>query len=305
MELYSSRRLGALDLKTADCFDCQDVFGNGSFQRRLLLVASLCAFVVHCHTVAFTLISPDVDHWCRKPPGLNISAAEWKREVIPPRSRRPESPRWLIASRELEEAGAVILSVAEINNFEPLSTNFLMNMVRAEAARNEALRYTASDTSEGPEGPGSDIRRRAFFVLATHAVITFAAQVLILSSAVVSVRHLWWLSSGTTMLSYVLLYTFPARAVSMKQLLSVSLVTLIVLACASAILAAVGLAPLLSAILAAAKAVAFFAIVVHAVYVVEVFPTSVRVTALSWVSVAWAPLSRTRRPCLETWAAKT
>ncbi|KAL1429748.1 hypothetical protein MTO96_015778 [Rhipicephalus appendiculatus] len=477
MELFSSRRLEVLDLRTADCFDCQDVFGNGSFQRRLLLVAVLCTFVMHCHTVAFALISRDVDHWCRKPPGLNMSAAEWKRVAIPVEAngrfshclvysnpgdgndtttvecdswdydperapttimsrwnlvcrghwliavanivysagsplfliaaghiadrggRKPvlwvsismllivtfagcfadtysmylstrflaagfgavnvvvslvmlfegssfsdrvlktciaasfpfllsdmwsqllrlsslhlasaraswvllqivllsptlllvaafaivqESPRWLIANRQLEKAGAVILSAAEINNFEPLSTNFLMNMVRAEAARNEALRHIASDTPGGPGSPGSDIRRRALVALATHAVITFAAHVLILSSATMSARHLWWMSSGATMLSYVVLYIFAARAVAMRQLLSVSLVTLIVLACTmSAILAAVGLAPLLAAIFVAAKAVAYFAIVVHAVYVVEVFPTPVRVTALSWVS---------------------
>ncbi|KAH7969005.1 solute carrier family 22 member 7 [Rhipicephalus sanguineus] len=477
MDLFSSRRLDALDLKTADCFDCQDVFGSGSFQRRLLLVAVLSTFVMHCHTVAFALISRDVDHWCRQPPGLNVSAADWKRAAIPVEAdgrfsrclvysnpgdgndtatvecdswdydaesapttimsrwnlvcrhlwlitvanivysagsplfliaaghiadrggRKPilwvsiamllivtfagcfadtysmyittrflaagfaavnvtvslvmlfegscfcdrvlktcfaasfpfllsdmwsqllrlnsvhlasarvswvllqivllsptlllvvafaivqESPRWLIASRDLQKAGAIILYAAEINNFQPLSTNFPINMVRAEDAKNEELR--GADTPGGPGGPGSDIPRRALVALATHAVITFAAHVLVLSSAAMSVRHLWWISSGATMLSYALLYTFAARAVAMTQLLSVSLVTLIVLACTmSAILAALSLAPLVAAIFVAAKAVAYFAIVVHTVYVVEVFPTPVRVTALSWVS-AW------------------
>ncbi|KAH6935826.1 hypothetical protein HPB50_010334 [Hyalomma asiaticum] len=462
MDLFSRRRLEELDLHTADCFDCNDIFGSGSFQRRLLLVAVLSTFVMHCHTVAFALISQDVDHWCRQPRELNLSATDWKTAAIPvdaegqfsrclvysnpgnvndtgavecnawdydaarasttiisrwnlftARDRRSlwsrtghmadrggrkpvlwvsvsmllivtfagcfadtysmylstrflaagfgainvavslvmlfeasgcchrvlmtcfaasfpfllsdmwsqllrlsslhlasarvswvflqivllsptlllvvafavvqESPRWLVASRNLQKAGTVMLSAARINKCELCSVNFLMSMVTAEPARNEATRR--DDTTGDPGGPGSALQRRALVALATHAVITFTAHVLLLSSAAMSVRHLWWVSSGAAVLSYATLYALAARAVAMTQLLSVSLVTLIVLACTmSATVAAVKLASLLAAIFIAAKTVAYFAIVVHGVYVVEAFPTPVRATAFAWVS---------------------
>ncbi|KAH7953257.1 hypothetical protein HPB49_006467 [Dermacentor silvarum] len=473
MDLFSRRRLKELDLQTADCFDCHDAFGYGNFQRGMLLVAVLSSFVMNCHAIAFALISEDVDHWCRRPPGLNMSTADWKSAAIPVEAdgrfsrclvysnrgdgndtaavecdawdydaeraptttvsrwnlvchrrwlntvanivysagspilviaaghmadrggRKPvlwvsvsmlltisfagcfadtysmylstrflaagfgatnvavslvmlfegsgysdrvlmttfassfpfllsdmwsqllrlssvhlasarvswfllqvvllaptlllvvafaitqESPRWLIAKRDLQGAGVAMLSAAEVNNFEPFSIDWLMNMLKVEAVRNDAMKKVYTPSSS----PGGDMRRRALVALATQAVITFAAHVFLLSSAATSVRHLWWASTGATMLSYAILYVLAARAVAMTQLLRVSLVTLILLACCMSVSAtAASLAPLLAAIFIAAKTIAYLAIVVHAVYVVEAFPTPVRVTALAWVS---------------------
>ncbi|XP_072143751.1 solute carrier family 22 member 6-like [Dermacentor andersoni] len=83
MDLFSRRRLKELDLQTADCFDSHDAFGYDNFQRGMLLVAVLSTFVMNCHALAFALTSGDVDHWCRQPPGLNMSTANWKSVAIP------------------------------------------------------------------------------------------------------------------------------------------------------------------------------------------------------------------------------
>nr|XP_050040787.1 solute carrier family 22 member 13-like [Dermacentor andersoni] len=167
-----------------------------------------------------------------------------------------ESPRWFITKRDLHRAGVAMLSAAEVNNFKPFGIDWLMNMLKAEAARSDAMKGLHA-------GQLRMSRRRP-----------------------TNVRHLWWASSGATVFSYAILYVLAARAVAMTQLLRLSLVTLIVLACCRSVsaTAAASLAPLFAAIFIAAKTTAYLAIVVHAVYVVDAFPTPVRVTALAWVS---------------------
>ncbi|XP_070392801.1 solute carrier family 22 member 13-like [Dermacentor albipictus] len=123
-----------------------------------------------------------------------------------------ESPRWFIAKRDLHRAGVAMLSAAEVNNFRPFGIDWLMNMLKAEAARSDAMKRVYTPGSSGC--PGGDVRWRAVVALATHAVITFAAHMFLLTSAATNVRHLWWASSGATVCSYAILYVLAARAVA-------------------------------------------------------------------------------------------
>ncbi|XP_050042911.1 solute carrier family 22 member 7-like [Dermacentor andersoni] len=76
-------RLGAGDLELSESFDCAEAFGYGSYQKGVLLFAIVGVWVMHSHTLAFPLISSEVDHWCSKPVGTNMSDTEWKETAIP------------------------------------------------------------------------------------------------------------------------------------------------------------------------------------------------------------------------------
>ncbi|KAH9364209.1 hypothetical protein HPB48_016072 [Haemaphysalis longicornis] len=72
-----------VDIHTSEGFDCEEVFGSGQFQNRLILITVVALWGAHCQTLAFSLISTDVDHWCKQPTGVNLSAHDWKRIAIP------------------------------------------------------------------------------------------------------------------------------------------------------------------------------------------------------------------------------
>ncbi|KAL3244260.1 hypothetical protein MRX96_018884 [Rhipicephalus microplus] len=83
MDLFFPKLLARYDLRTSESFDCQDGFGYGAFQKRLFILLILASFSVICQTSIATHVFGDVDHWCKRPRGLNISLAEWKNIAIP------------------------------------------------------------------------------------------------------------------------------------------------------------------------------------------------------------------------------
>ncbi|KAH7932586.1 hypothetical protein HPB51_029215 [Rhipicephalus microplus] len=83
MDLFFPQRLARYDLRTSESFDCQEAFGYGPFQRRLFILLILSAFSLISQTSILTIVFGDVDHWCRRPRGSNISATEWKNIAIP------------------------------------------------------------------------------------------------------------------------------------------------------------------------------------------------------------------------------
>ncbi|KAL1433552.1 hypothetical protein MTO96_012387 [Rhipicephalus appendiculatus] len=83
MDLLFPSRLAATDLRTSESFDCEQCFGHGPYQRRMLSLVLLGTFMVNCQTIVVSLVTGDVDHWCKPPDGFNISAAEWKHIAIP------------------------------------------------------------------------------------------------------------------------------------------------------------------------------------------------------------------------------
>ncbi|KAL1437530.1 hypothetical protein MTO96_048911 [Rhipicephalus appendiculatus] len=83
MDLLFLTRLAGVDLRTSESFDCEECFGHGPFQKRMLFLILLGAFTTHCQTLVVSLVTGDVDHWCKPPSGLNISADDWKHIAIP------------------------------------------------------------------------------------------------------------------------------------------------------------------------------------------------------------------------------
>ncbi|KAH7940346.1 hypothetical protein HPB52_023060 [Rhipicephalus sanguineus] len=83
MDLLFLSRLARLDLRTSESFDCGVCFGHGPFQKRMLFLILLGTFITHCQTLVVSLVTGDVDHWCKPPDGFNISATEWKHIAIP------------------------------------------------------------------------------------------------------------------------------------------------------------------------------------------------------------------------------
>ncbi|KAH7968405.1 hypothetical protein HPB52_008264 [Rhipicephalus sanguineus] len=83
MDLLFLTRLAGVDLRTSESFDCEECFGHGAFQTRMLFLILLGSFTTHCQTLVVSLVTGDVDHWCKSPAGMNISAADWKHIAIP------------------------------------------------------------------------------------------------------------------------------------------------------------------------------------------------------------------------------
>ncbi|KAK8774481.1 hypothetical protein V5799_010986 [Amblyomma americanum] len=83
MDLFVSRRLESQDFLSSEEFDCYDGFGQGVFQRRLLLLCILAICVKHIHAYVIPLALRDIDHWCKRPEHWNMSTQEWKNVAIP------------------------------------------------------------------------------------------------------------------------------------------------------------------------------------------------------------------------------
>ncbi|KAH7934221.1 hypothetical protein HPB49_023136 [Dermacentor silvarum] len=83
MELLLPQRLAGVDLRTSESFDCEEGFGHGAFQKRMLLLILLGAFLLKCQTIVVSVVAGDVDHWCKPLAGFNVSAADWKNIAIP------------------------------------------------------------------------------------------------------------------------------------------------------------------------------------------------------------------------------
>ncbi|XP_050046687.1 solute carrier family 22 member 7-like [Dermacentor andersoni] len=83
MDVLLPHRLAGADLRTSESFDCEEAFRHGPCQRRMLVLMLLGLFSAVCQTVVMSLITGDVDHWCKPLAGFNISAADWKNIAIP------------------------------------------------------------------------------------------------------------------------------------------------------------------------------------------------------------------------------
>lgn len=83
MDLFFPSRLENQDLLSSEEFDCYDGFGHGAFQRRMMLLCILAIGLMNCHSFSTRLALKDVDHWCKRPPGFNMSKIEWRNSAIP------------------------------------------------------------------------------------------------------------------------------------------------------------------------------------------------------------------------------
>ncbi|XP_077513035.1 solute carrier family 22 member 7-like [Amblyomma americanum] len=82
MDIVIPSRLLSKDLITSESFDCNEAFGHGIFQRRLLIFGSLALFLMNIHGFAIPLISRDVEYWCKQPPASNVSEVAWRNLAV-------------------------------------------------------------------------------------------------------------------------------------------------------------------------------------------------------------------------------
>ncbi|XP_064479507.1 solute carrier family 22 member 7-like [Ornithodoros turicata] len=85
--LHSSGGTSPMPLEVYDTKDeigRADLYGHGYFQRIILFCFIVSVIVLHCHTLAFTIIARRVEHWCKRPERFDhLTVAQWKNVGIP------------------------------------------------------------------------------------------------------------------------------------------------------------------------------------------------------------------------------
>lgn len=77
----ASRGARELDLENTDP---ANVYGQGAFQRQVLSCGQLVWFVMSVQHLLISLLTPDIDYWCKPPYGYgNLSAEEWQNVSLP------------------------------------------------------------------------------------------------------------------------------------------------------------------------------------------------------------------------------
>lgn len=71
-------------VRPVDDFDPTVIYDSGLFQMMVLLCTHIGAFVLICHNLSIKLLTPPVNHWCKKPSTYeNLTTEEWKNISIP------------------------------------------------------------------------------------------------------------------------------------------------------------------------------------------------------------------------------
>ncbi|KAL3227245.1 hypothetical protein MRX96_024211 [Rhipicephalus microplus] len=81
MDVLFYTRPASVDRRRGESLGCQKCLGHGSLQKRTLFPILVGPFNTHCLVVS--LVTGDVDHWCKPPGDLNVSADDWKNIAIP------------------------------------------------------------------------------------------------------------------------------------------------------------------------------------------------------------------------------
>ncbi|KAH7938410.1 hypothetical protein HPB49_023185 [Dermacentor silvarum] len=190
-----------------------------------------------------------------------------------------ESARWLIFSRKMTSAEAVMLVAAKMNNVPLPTTACLLNKLKAEALKcEERLRTPAM---RGENSWANYIPLRAHFMFVTYFSASFTYVVLLQSSLKTLDSWARWLSLSANMLTTLLTYTLIGR-VRPLELLMRSCGLLGGLVCLLSVTIESPVAVLAQLIFIPAEAFALAINVLAGVSVCEVFPTAVRGTALGW-----------------------
>ncbi|XP_070383740.1 solute carrier family 22 member 7-like [Dermacentor albipictus] len=123
MNVVLPQRLAGADLQTSESFDCEEAFGHGPFQTRMLVLILLGLFSVNSQAMVISLVTGDIDHWCKPLAGFNNSAADWKNIAIPIEAdgrfsrcriyERCKPPADHIDSAEHRKSGAVLTRADE------------------------------------------------------------------------------------------------------------------------------------------------------------------------------------------------
>ncbi|GBO10634.1 Solute carrier family 22 member 5, partial [Araneus ventricosus] len=82
------------------------VKGNGPWQWSILTVVLVCVIPHGSNNFSMTFIAPNVDHWCSRPPGTNISVQYWKEFALPPDDKQCSRYKFINISERSEGGNA-------------------------------------------------------------------------------------------------------------------------------------------------------------------------------------------------------
>ncbi|KAL3240885.1 hypothetical protein MRX96_021680 [Rhipicephalus microplus] len=57
MDLLFPNRLAGVDLQTSESFDCEQCFGHGPYQTRMLMLILLGTVMAHCQTLVVSFVT--------------------------------------------------------------------------------------------------------------------------------------------------------------------------------------------------------------------------------------------------------
>ncbi|XP_042898837.1 organic cation transporter protein [Parasteatoda tepidariorum] len=71
-------------LKNKKKNDILDLFPkNGHWQRKIFIITFITAIPVALQNLSISFFAPNLDHWCSRPIGTNITVEKWKLDVLP------------------------------------------------------------------------------------------------------------------------------------------------------------------------------------------------------------------------------
>ncbi|XP_054718179.1 organic cation transporter protein-like [Uloborus diversus] len=79
------------------------VGGDGPWQRRIFLVILFCAIPSATHNLSMSFLAPNLDHWCARPAGSNLTVEQWKIIGLPPDDQQCSRYKDINFSLPLEE----------------------------------------------------------------------------------------------------------------------------------------------------------------------------------------------------------
>ncbi|XP_077530977.1 solute carrier family 22 member 13-like [Haemaphysalis longicornis] len=188
-----------------------------------------------------------------------------------------ESPRWLVAIGNLDEAEYVMLEGAKLNRFPLANTACLMGKLRELV--NNTDHESIGHNEEGVLRECS-LQRRLLIMIAAHFSLTFT-----LYTVIFSVPQDKAALRNVSFVALLLVYGLVHVLITRMPLVRVIRFCFLMLGGLQCLISAVlGFLPTVvsEGLAALSRAFATVGIFVSIVYVLELFPTAVRGTALSW-----------------------
>lgn len=89
-----------------DKVELTDIFGHyGPFQRRVFLFVVTVSMFKAYHNLIVTVVAPNIDHWCSRPPEfVNLTSDEWKEFAIPKETKLGKERYSQCTMRDLSES---------------------------------------------------------------------------------------------------------------------------------------------------------------------------------------------------------
>ncbi|KAL1437529.1 hypothetical protein MTO96_048910 [Rhipicephalus appendiculatus] len=197
--------------------------------------------------------------------------------LLPVLSTASESPRWLVAKGRLDEAEAVMMEAARINNFPLAVTGCLVEKLKEQM--NSRARRDGVDQEDLIDA--RSLRRRALAMFAVCFSICFVFYVDAFSAAQYNDYTIQCLVVVVTLTTYAVMH-FLIKGVALVRVLSACFVLAGSIQCTLSVAVGSGSGTVAKALLILSKAVSNVVLVHCFTYVLELFPSAVRAGVACW-----------------------